>query len=84
MDIDLSIHSKPIESFKNTHFKYCQPPGVKRGFVEGEAIRLLRANSNESKLVIQIGGFNKSYEVMQKSKLRKPKKKLNFKVKLWH
>ena len=84
MDIDLSTHSKPTENFQNTHFKYCQPPGVKRGFAEGEAIRLLRANSNESKLITQIGGFNKPYEVMRNPKMRKPKQKLNFKVEVWH
>ena len=33
------------ETFQYTHFTSCHPPGVKRGFIKGEALRLLRTNS---------------------------------------
>ena len=32
---------------KYTHFSSCHPPGVKKGFIKGEALRLLRSNSSE-------------------------------------
>ena len=37
----------------------CHPPGVKKGFVKGDAITLLRTNSNESKFLNQIENFKK-------------------------
>ena len=55
----MSTHFKPTEKFQYTHFKSCHPPGVKKGFVKGEAIRLLRTNSNESKFLNQIENFKK-------------------------
>ena len=45
--LDLRTHFKPIETFHYTHFTLCHPPGVKRGFVKGEALRLLRTNSSK-------------------------------------
>ena len=42
------MHYKPTETFQYTHFTSCHPPGVKRGFIKGEAIRLLRTNSSET------------------------------------
>jgi len=44
--LDIKTHYKPTETFQNTHFTSCHPPGVKRGFIKGEAIRLLRTNSS--------------------------------------
>ena len=35
------IH-KPTETFQYTHFSSCHPPSVKKGFVKGEALCLLR------------------------------------------
>ena len=35
-------------NLKYTHFTSCHPPGVKRGFIKGEAIRLLRTNSSKT------------------------------------
>ena len=32
------------ETFKYTHFSSCHPPGVKKGFIKGQALRLLRTN----------------------------------------
>ena len=46
--LDIKTHYKPTETFKYTHFTSCHPPRVKRGFIKGEAIRLLRTNSSET------------------------------------
>ena len=40
--LDIKTHYKPTETFQYTHFTSCHPPGVKRDFVKGEAIRVLR------------------------------------------
>jgi len=45
--LDIKTHYKPTGTFQYTHFTSCHPPGVKRGFIKGEAIRLLRTNSSE-------------------------------------
>jgi len=44
--LDVKTHYKPTETFQYTHYSF-HPPGVKRGFIKGEAIRLLRTNSSE-------------------------------------
>jgi len=41
-------HFKPTETFQYTHFSSSHPPGVKKGFVKGEAFRLLRTNSSRT------------------------------------
>ena len=46
--LDIRTHCKPTETFQYTHFTSCHPPGVKRGFMKGEALRLLRTNSSET------------------------------------
>ena len=46
--LDLKTHFKPTETFQYLHFSSSHPKGVKKGFVKGEALRLLRTNSNES------------------------------------
>ena len=38
---------KPTETFQYTHFKSCHPQGNKKGFIKGEALRLLRTNSSK-------------------------------------
>ena len=43
--LDVKTHYKP--TFQYTHYSSCHSPGVKRGFIKGEAIRLLRTNSSE-------------------------------------
>ena len=37
-----SMLDVPTETFQYTHFSACRPSGVKRGFIKGEALRLLR------------------------------------------
>ena len=46
--LDIRTHCKPTETFQYTHFTSLTPPGVKRGFIKGEALRLLRTNSSET------------------------------------
>ena len=48
--LDINTHYKPTETFQYTHFASCHPPGVKYGFIKGEAIRLLRTNSSKKHL----------------------------------
>ena len=45
--LDLCTHLKPTETFQYTHFTLCHPPGIKRGFVKGEALRPLKTNSSK-------------------------------------
>ena len=45
------------ETFQYTHFKSCHSPGVKKGFVKGEGLRLLRTNSSEETFVENIRLF---------------------------
>ena len=45
--LDVRTHFKPTETFQYTYFSSCHPPGVKKGFIKGEALRLLRTNSSE-------------------------------------
>ena len=43
--LDLRIHFKPTKTFQYTHFSSCHPFNTKKGFIKGEALRLLRTNS---------------------------------------
>ena len=43
--LDLQTHFKPTETFQYTHFPSCHPFNSKKGFIKGEALRLLRTNS---------------------------------------
>ena len=43
--LDVKTHFKPTETFQYTEFTSCHPLGVKKGFIKGEALRLLRTNS---------------------------------------
>ena len=45
--LDVRTHFKPTKTFQYTHYSSCHPPGVKKGFIKGEALRLLRTNSSE-------------------------------------
>ena len=40
--LDVRMHFKPTETFQYTHFSSYHPPGVKKGFIKGEALRLLQ------------------------------------------
>ena len=43
--LDVQTHFKPTETFQYTHFSSCHPLSVKKGFIKGEALRLLKTNS---------------------------------------
>ena len=43
--LDVQTHYKPTETFQYTHFSSSHPLSVKKGFIKGEALRLLRTNS---------------------------------------
>ena len=45
--VDKRTYFKPTETFQHTFFTTCHPPGVKKGFVKGEALRLLGTNSSK-------------------------------------
>ena len=44
--LDVQMHYKQIETFQYRNFYSCHPPGVKKGFIKGEELRLLRTNSS--------------------------------------
>ena len=43
----MRTHYKRTETFQYTIYNSCHPAGVKRGFVKGEVLRLLRTNSSK-------------------------------------
>ena len=53
--LDVQTNYKQTETFQDTNFYSCHPPGVKKRFIKGEALRLLRTNSSHST-------FNKNIE----------------------
>ena len=59
---DIKTHYKPTETFQYTHFTSCHPPGVKRGFIKGEAIRLLRTNSSKTTFEKCLTNFKRRLE----------------------
>ena len=40
--LEVQTHYKSTVTFQYTNFYSCHPPGLKKGFVKGEALRLLR------------------------------------------
>ena len=53
----MCTHFKPTDTFQYTHFDSCHPPGVSKGFIKGEALRLLRTNSSKAKFDEHIALF---------------------------
>jgi len=47
-------HFKPTETFQDTQFSSCHSPGVRKGFIKGEALRLLRIISPAKSFVENI------------------------------
>ena len=45
---DIRMHFKLTETFQYMHFSSCHAPGVKKAFIKGEALRLLRTNSSKA------------------------------------
>ena len=44
--LDIRTHFKPTQTFQYTHFSSCNPHGVRKGLIKGEALRLLRTTSS--------------------------------------
>ena len=55
----MRAHFKPTETFQYTYFSSCHPPGVKKGFIKGEALRLLRTNSSEKTFEENVTNFKR-------------------------
>ena len=55
--LDVKTHYKPTETFQFTNFYSCHPPGVTKGFIKGEALRLLRTNSSKDTFEQNIQNF---------------------------
>ena len=46
--LDLKTHFKPTVTFQYTDFSSCHPFNTKKGFIKGEALRLLRIQSKKN------------------------------------
>lgn len=46
-----------IRNFPGTHFSSCNPPGIRKGLIKGEALRLLRTDSSAKSFSENIGNF---------------------------
>ena len=57
--LDVRTHFKLTESFQYTEFSSCHPPGVRKVFIKGEALRLLRTNSSEETFEEDIKQFKR-------------------------
>ena len=55
--LDVPTHFKTTETFQYTNFYSCHPPGVTKGFIKGEALRLLRTNSAKLSFEENISNF---------------------------
>ena len=55
--LDVRSHFKPTETFQYTHYSSCHPPRVSKGFIKGEAPRLLRTNSSKTTFEENICNF---------------------------
>ena len=57
--LDVKTHFKKTETFQYTHFTSCHPPSVKKRFVKGEALTILRTNSSKTTFEENISNFKK-------------------------
>ncbi|PFX24782.1 hypothetical protein AWC38_SpisGene25758 [Stylophora pistillata] len=55
--LDVRTHFKQSETFQYAHCSSCHPQGVKKGFIKGEALRLLRTNSSQTIFEEKIANF---------------------------
>ena len=56
--LDVQTLYKPTETFQYTNFYSCHPPGVEKGFIKGEVLRLLRTNSSQITFERKIRNFH--------------------------
>ena len=57
----MRTHFKPTETFQYTYFTSRHPPGVRKGFIKDEALRLLRANSSKATSEENITQFKRRF-----------------------
>ena len=57
--LDVKTHFKKTETFQYIHFTSCHPPSLKKGFVKGEALRILRTNFSKTTFEENISNFKK-------------------------
>ena len=85
--LDVRTHFKPTETFQYTHFSSCHPLGVKKGFIKGEALRLLRTNSSKNIFEEKIQNFKsrlREKEAIPRTLFKGPSLKCNLKTGNWH
>ena len=58
--LGVQTYYKPTENFQYTSFYSCHPPGVTKGFIKGEVLRLLRTNSSQLTFEKSMKNFGKS------------------------
>ena len=56
--LDVQTHYKQTETFQYTNFYSCHPPGMKKGFIKVEALRLQRTNSSQITFEKNIRNFH--------------------------
>ena len=59
--LDVRTHFKPTETFQYTRFSSSHPPGVKKGFIKKEALRLLRTSSSKELFEEKIKNFKSHF-----------------------
>ena len=57
--LDVKTRFQKTKTFQYTHFTSCHPPSVQKGFVKGEALRILRTNSSKTTLEENFSNFKK-------------------------
>ena len=55
--LDLRTYFKPTETFQYTNFYSCHPPGVRKDFMKGDALRLLSKNSSQTAFEENMSNF---------------------------
>ena len=75
--LDMRTHYKSTETFQYTYFTSRHAPGAGKGFIKGEALRLLRTNSSEHTFKDNIANCGSSNEATQSIWLTTPLKKYN-------
>ena len=76
----IKTHYKLTETFQYTHFASCHPLGIKRGFIKGRAIRLLRTNSSKTIFDECLAKFKQRLEARgyPKQVIERPLSEVNF------
>ena len=76
----IKTHYKLTKTFQCTHFASCYPLGIKRGFIKGWAIRLLRTNSSQTIFDECLANFKECLEARgyPRQDIERPLSEVNF------